>query len=112
MTGAAPELVAIIVEASDAGRGPQEIHEMLRARGVSDPDIATACREAGERLRRQGEAMKRQGEALRRLSDEVRQIAAEMGIATHPKTPIARILEIAADRGNKRAIALLEALRR
>ncbi len=104
---AAPGPVEIIETGSDAGLSYDEIDARLREQipGITTSEMADAYGEAIDRL-------KREREEILRLLEEVHRIAAEEGIAWHPKTPTDRVLQIAADRGNKRAAALLEALRR
>jgi hypothetical protein len=103
----APDPVEIIIAAGDADLPYDKIDTLLQRLipGITTAEMGDAYIEAGQRMRREGEA-------LRQLADEVDQIAAEMGIATHPKTPIGTVLQIAADRGNERAADILNSLRR
>jgi len=103
----APDAVEIIMAGCDAGLAYDEIDELLQERipGITIDERGTAYIGAGQRMRRQGQAMLQ-------LADEVDQIAAEEGIAIHPKTPISTVLQLAADRGNERAAAILNSLRR
>ncbi len=104
--------VFLVMSASEAGASPDEIAGMLRRQisGIGDTEIAAAFHEAAQRLQQDGQAQLQHGESLRRLADVVDQIAVEEGLAAHPKTPIAAVLQSAA-RGNRRAAALLDALR-
>jgi hypothetical protein len=73
---------------------------------LTEDSLYSAFLEAVAQLQREGDALLGEKEELQRFGDEVHAIAAETGIASHPKIPFGRVLEIAAGRGNARAAAL------